>query len=133
MGRVGHHHVSLRHFGHHAAARQLALLTANARLEVWIALAFPSFPLQFLVGHLQPVMVLPELKRNIDCGDKSNACNEADKAVKQNLNKGNQRGFNRLTEQGKQAVLLVLDHPVQNTANQQRLEHRLDQFGHALP
>jgi hypothetical protein len=98
-----------------------------------IALALPGFALHFLQAHLQAIVVLPELERHVDGGDKRQTRDDGEKAEEQNLGKRDQRGFNRLAEQGEQAILLVPDHPVKNPADQQGLEHRLDQLGHALP
>ena len=130
--RVGDHHVGLGHLRHHPAARHLALLTADTRLQLGIAFHFLVFLPDLLLGHAQAPVVAPQLVWDIDGRDRGQAGDQRQRGVDQHLAERRQRRVDRLDDQGEQLALLAGHHPIDHTADQHRLQYGLDQLADAV-
>ena len=125
--------VSSRHRPHHPFARRLPLQLADPPLDLGVAFHFLAFLAHLFLGHLQLVVVLPELERHIDGDDQDHRQNDHQKAVVDQLAGRYQRRVNGLTEKRKEVVVPFPQHPDGNAANQQGLGDGFDQLGETTP
>ena len=129
---VGHHHVRLGHVGHHAAARGLALLLADARLDVRVALAFLVFLAHVFLGHAQLLQVAPDLPGHVQRDDHRQRGHDQRAADGDDGQRARQRRRRRHVHEAQHVVVVAPDHPDRHAAHQQGLGQRLDQLDHRL-
>lgn len=132
VGRVGHHRVGLGHFGHHAAARGLALLLADAGLGMRVAFAFLVFLAHVFLGHAQLLEVAPDLPWHVQQHDHQQRGDDEGAAHRHQAQRLGQRGRWRHVHQAQHVVVVAPQDPHRHATHQHRLGQRLDELDHGL-
>ena len=131
VGRVGDDHIGLRHFGHHAAAGHLALLLADAALDVRVAFGLARLALDFLEGHLQARVVFPDRQRHVDGGDDDGDQGQRAEHADDHLAGAGHGGRQRGGGQAGGLCAVIPDEPAGHAGEEQRLDDGLGDFAHA--